>query len=278
MFLNNHLIEDIINRAIKEDLGPGDLTSDNLIAVDQDGKGVIRVKEEGIIAGLEMAGMIFNKYDENIVFNPLITEGKEIDAGAEIAEITGPVRNILKGERIVLNFLQRLSGIATRTHSFVELIQEFPARIVDTRKTTPTLRILEKYAVKVGGGNNHRMGLYDAVMIKDNHIKAVGSITEAVKTIRVKVPHTARVEVEVEDMDGVREACVAGADIIMLDNMNIPLMTEAVNYIGGKALVEASGGITEQNVADIAETGVDIISVGALTHHLKSLDISLDLE
>lgn len=278
MFLNKQWIEEIIDRAIKEDLGFGDLTSDNLIAAEQSGQGIITAKEGGIIAGLDIVEMVFNKYDKDIIFTPLIVEGERVENGAKIAEINGSVRSILKGERVALNFLQRLSGIATRTHFFVKLVQEFPVRIVDTRKTTPTLRVLEKYAVKVGGGKNHRMGLYDAVMIKDNHIKAAGSIRAAVKTIRSRVSHTSRVEVEVEDLDGVQEALAVGADIIMLDNMETSLMAEAVDCINGRALVEASGGITEQNVIDVARTGVDIISIGALTHHIKSLDISLNLK
>ena len=275
---NSKIIDSIIERAISEDLGTGDITTDTLIPPDQISKGHIMVKEDGVIAGLKIAELIFSRYDCDIEFLPLINDGEPVSAWSKIAELNGPTRGILKGERIALNFLQRLSGIATRTRKFVEKVKNFPVRIADTRKTTPTLRILEKYAVKAGGGSNHRMGLYDAVMIKDNHITAAGSITEAVNRIKEDIPHTVKIEVEVEKMDDVKEALEVGADIIMLDNMDADTMAQAVEMIDGNALVEASGGITEESVLDAAKTGVDVISIGALTHQIKSLDISLDLK
>lgn len=211
------------------------------------------------------------------LFDYLINDGDKVKVGQNLAEVKGPVREILKAERIALNFLQRLSGIASRTSRYVEAVSNYPVKIVDTRKTTPTLRILEKYAVRIGGGYNHRMGLYDAVMIKDNHITASGGITSAILKVREQLAHTIKIEVEVESLDGVREALSAGADIIMLDNMEISEMAMAVNIIDKQAIVEASGGITLESLVEIAATGVDIISVGALTHHIKSIDISLNL-
>jgi nicotinate-nucleotide pyrophosphorylase (carboxylating) len=201
-----------------------------------------------------------------------------VERGQVLAEISGSARAILTGERLALNFLQRLSGIATGTARLVKLVAGEKARIVDTRKTGPGLRMIEKYAVRAGGSSNHRFGLYDAVLIKDNHIKMAGGISEAVAAARLGSPHTARVEVEVEDLDGVREALAAGADIIMLDNMRPETMREAVELIAGRALVEASGGINEDTVRAVAAAGVDLISVGALTHSVKSLDISLDIK
>ncbi len=278
MYWNNELVNVIIQRALLEDVGMGDVTTDNLIESDHQSEGFILAKEEGIIAGLNVAQMVFNRLDKGIEFKPLLKDGDSVKDGDEIVKLRGPTRTILKGERVALNFLQRLSGIATKTHHYLALVKDFPVRITDTRKTTPTLRILEKYAVTIGGGNNHRMGLYDAVMIKDNHIIAVGGILKAVNIIRAKIPHTTKIEVEVENMNEVEEALEAKVDIIMLDNMDVKTMFEAVNYINGRAIVEASGGITEENVRDVAKTGVDVISIGALTTHVKSLDISLELE
>lgn len=277
MYWNNELVNTIIQRALLEDVGMGDITTDNLIEFDHQSEGFILAKEEGIIAGLNVAQMIFTRIDKGIEFKPLLKDGDSVKDGDEIAKLRGSTRAILKGERVALNFLQRLSGIATKTHHYVALVKDFPVRITDTRKTTPTLRILEKYAVTIGGGNNHRMGLYDAVMIKDNHIIAVGGILKAVNIIRSKIPHTTKIEVEVENMNEVEEALKAKVDIIMLDNMDVKTMFGAVNYINGRAIVEASGGITEENVRDVAKTGVDVISIGALTTHVKSLDISLEL-
>lgn len=275
---NEKLVEKIIDRAIEEDIGTGDITSDFLLPPAKIGMGCIQAKEDGIVAGLPVVERVFYHFSDEIIFSYLAQDGDWIKHGQPLAEIRGPVVEILKAERIALNFLQRLSGIATRTAQYVKKVEGYPVRIVDTRKTTPTLRIFEKYAVRTGGGYNHRMGLYDAVMIKDNHIKATGSISSAMEIIREKIPHTVKIEVEVEDMIGVEEALAARADIIMLDNMDIIDMTEAVSIINGRAIVEASGGITLDTVKKVAATGVDVISVGALTHHIKSLDISLDLD
>ena len=274
---NNQLIENIIARGIDEDIWTGDITSESLIPAETLGNAQILMKEKGILAGLSLAERIFYQFTDEIFFEAQADDGDLIEKGQIIAEIKGPVREILKAERIVLNFLQRLSGIATRTNQYVQAVKDYDLKIVDTRKTTPTLRILEKYAVRMGGGYNHRMGLYDAVMIKDNHIFAAGGITMAVNKVREQVPHTIKIEVEVEDLKGVEEALNAGADIIMLDNMDSSEMTKAVEIIDKRAIVEASGGITFKDLEEVAATGVDIISVGALTHNIKALDISLNL-
>lgn len=276
-FLNRNIINKIVEAAIEEDLAYGDLTTDNLISASAKSKAVFTLKENGIVAGFEVAESVFEKIDSSLNFLPLVKEGEMLAAGTEIARIEGAAASILKGERIALNFMQRLSGIATKTNKFVEAVREYPLRVVDTRKTTPTLRILEKYAVRVGGGKNHRMGLFDAVMIKDNHLKAVGGIEKAVKRIRARVPHTIKIEVEVESLEAVKKAVAAGADIIMLDNMETAAMKKAVDYIDGRAVVEASGNITLKNIKAKAAAGIDVISIGALTHQINSLDIALDL-
>ncbi|WP_456400343.1 carboxylating nicotinate-nucleotide diphosphorylase [Mesoaciditoga sp.] len=277
MFWNEKIVEDIINRAILEDVGMGDVTSENLISSSHTSEGYILAKEDGVLAGLKVAKMVFSKMDESIEFKSIIEDGQEMKKGDRIAKINGPTLSILKGERVALNFLQRMSAIATKTRKYVNLVKDLGVRVTDTRKTTPNLRILEKYAVTVGGGSNHRMGLYDAVMIKDNHIAVVGSIVEAVKKVRASIPHTVKIEIETENFEEVKEAVSAGADIIMLDNMNIELMKKSVEYINGRAIVEASGGITERNIREVAKTGVDVISVGALTTKIDSLDISLEI-
>lgn len=260
-----------------EDVGYGDITTETTIPADTQGKGILYTKEAGVIAGLPIAELVFEVVDPSLTFRPLVDEGSQVEKGMAIAEVEGSVRSILTGERLALNLLQRLSGIATRTSQFVRLLEGTKARVVDTRKTTPGLRLLEKYAVRVGGGHNHRFALYDAVMIKDNHIKGAGGIKQAVVAARSVIPHTMKIEVETESLDQVREALEAGADIIMLDNMPPERMKEAVELIAGRAVVEASGGVTLETVRAIAETGVDVISVGGLTHSVKALDISLDL-
>ncbi len=212
-----------------------------------------------------------------IIFQKDIEEGSQVNPGDAIARVEGPTIDLLGGERVALNFLQRLSGVATRTRQLSGLIESYKASLLDTRKTTPGLRVLEKYAVRVGGGRNHRFGLYDGVMIKDNHIKAAGGINQAVNLIRQRIPHTIKIEVEAETLEQVREALEAGADIILLDNMNIDTLKAAVQLVNGRALTEASGGIDEDTIVRVAATGVDFISVGALTHSIKSLDISFNL-
>lgn len=278
MELNPLELRNMIERFLCEDIGAGDLTTNSIVQADAVSHGYVISRESGVVAGLPLAKMVFQILDPGIEFRALARDGDKIDRGMVLAEIFGNARAILTGERLALNLLQHLSGIATRTARLVELAAGKKSRIVDTRKTTPGLRIIEKYAVRVGGGYNHRFGLFDAVLIKDNHIKIAGGITQAVEAARRGSPHTARIEVEVEDLAGVNEALAAGADIIMLDNMTAERMREAVDLIAGRALVEASGGISEENIRAAAEAGVDLISIGALTHSVKSLDISLDIK
>ncbi|MDQ0286185.1 nicotinate-nucleotide pyrophosphorylase (carboxylating) [Desulfofundulus luciae] len=275
--MQNIVLEDLIDRVLKEDIGTGDVTTSSIVPPDYTTIGFIHAKEPGVVAGLPVAGAVFRRLSPDISFQIRVREGERVQAGQLLARVEGEARAILSGERVALNLLQRMSGIATYTARLVELIRDFKAKIVDTRKTTPGLRILEKYAVRVGGALNHRFGLYDAVLIKDNHIKVAGSITRAVELARANIPHTMKVEVEVEDLTGVEEALAAGADIIMLDNMDIPTMTRAVELAAGRAYLEASGRINEQNIVEVARTGVDFISLGALTHSARSLDISLDV-
>jgi len=236
----------------------------------------LRTRLAGVIAGLGVAEAVFRRLDPQVVFEQGVAEGEEVVAGTVLATVRGRARALLSGERVALNFLQHLSGIATFTRAYVRAIAGTRARIVDTRKTTPGLRMLEKYAVRVGGGHNHRFGLSDGVLVKDNHLTVVGSLTQAIRRARQKVHHLLRVEVEVESLDQVREALAAGADILLLDNMSLEALREAVRLAQGRALTEASGGITLDNVAAVAATGVDFISVGALTHSAPALDIGLD--
>lgn len=335
MDLNYLEVEEIIRRALIEDIGTGDITTSLVVPAKSTCRAQIIAKEDGIVCGLRVAALVFKMVADmyatgenpvirklqaarrvsgssivggseptrisikhmnpvevvkpgmpsqseagklkELVFRPEVTDGLSVESGGLVAEITGPTRPILTAERTALNFLQRLSGIATRTARFVELVQGTDAVIVDTRKTTPGLRILEKYAVRVGGGRNHRFGLYDAVLIKDNHIFAAGGLKQAVQAVRAAVPHTMKIEVEAESLEQVEEALQAGADIIMLDNMTPAMLRKAVALCKGKALLEASGGATEASIARIAETGVDMISVGALTHSAKALDMSLEI-
>ncbi|WP_028306429.1 carboxylating nicotinate-nucleotide diphosphorylase [Desulfitibacter alkalitolerans] len=278
MDINNCQVRKIVAQAIAEDVGHTDLTTFSLFPPDTLGQGYLLAKGEGVIAGLPVAKMVFESLDPGMTWEELINDGEYVSPGMILARFSGSLRAILSGERVALNFLQRLSGIATKTHGYVQETIGYPVKIVDTRKTTPGLRILEKYAVKAGGGSNHRFGLYDAVMLKDNHIKAAGSITRAVAILRAQLPFTVKIEVETENLNMVQEALDNKADIIMLDNMPLDLMVRAVELVNGKALVEASGGITMDTVKKVAATGVNIISVGELTHSVKSLDISLELD
>ncbi|MEW5761879.1 MAG: carboxylating nicotinate-nucleotide diphosphorylase [Bacillota bacterium] len=271
-------LDELIRRALDEDIGPGDLTTAATVPPSTRAAGVFLCKEAGVVAGLFVCERVFACLDAAVRFAPRVPEGAPVRPGDVLAEVHGPARPLLTGERVALNFLRHLSGVATRTARMVSLVRGYPVRIVDTRKTTPGLRALEKWAVRLGGGHNHRFGLYDGVLIKDNHIRAAGGITAAVRAARAAVPHTVKIEVEVEDLAGVEEALAAGADAILLDNMPPAAMREAVELVAGRALVEASGGITEANVAEVAAAGVDIISVGALTHSVKALDISMELE
>lgn len=276
--MNDWMVKEIIKRALEEDLGNGDITTRNLIAETQNGQGLFLAKASGIVAGLEVSAAVFSCLEPAVQFTAFIHDGDEIKPGDRIARVEGKMNTLLSGERVALNFLQRLSGIASKTRNMVESIKYQHAILVDTRKTTPGLRLLEKYAVRIGGAKNHRFGLYDGVMIKDNHIQAVGGIQKAVSTLRQKVPHTLKIEVEVENLQQLQEALEARADIILLDNMDAESMRKAVEIVNGQALLEASGGVNEENIVEIAKTGVDFISCGALTHSAPSLDISFKIQ
>lgn len=276
---NEGLIESIKNW-LREDVGAGDVTTSVTIPAGSQSKAVIHAKDNGIIAGITVAELVFQVVDSDLVFTAMVKDGDAVTRGTILAEVEGSTHSLLTGERLALNLLQRMSGIATRTRTYVDALEGLSTRLVDTRKTTPGHRLLEKYAVRVGGGANHRFGLYDAVMIKDNHIKGAGGITEAVQRARAVIPHTMTIEVETENLEQVREALQAGADIIMLDNMHPDQMREAVALIREQAphvKVEASGNVSLNTIRGIAESGVDVISVGRLTYSFESLDISLDL-
>lgn len=270
-------LPEIVRRALTEDIGSGDVTTLYTVPKTTEASGRIVAKSAGVIAGLPVVAEVFRQVDASLVLTLSAEDGDSVEAGTVLCEIRGSARSILTGERVALNFLQRLSGIATKTAYFVSLVAGTEARIVDTRKTTPGLRSLEKYAVRMGGGFNHRFGLYDAVLIKDNHIQAVGSIADAVHQAFALAPHTMTVTVECDTLAQVQEAVDAEADIILLDNMTLDELRQAVYIIGKDAATEASGGVNEESVAAIAATGVSIISVGALTHSAAALDISLDL-
>ena len=272
-----HSIQHLIEIALREDIGPGDMTTDNLIGSDINGKGTIIANESLVIAGLDVARQVFEHLDPEILFRSTYKDGDSIENTKTVLEVEGKLRSLLIGERTALNFLQRLSGIATCVRSYVDEIRNYNVRLVDTRKTAPGWRVLEKYAVRVGGAHNHRMGLYDGVLIKDNHIAACGGITKAIERIRTNVSHLVKIEVEVSDLSEVKEALDAGADVIMLDNMNINEVKEAVAFIGGKALIEVSGKVTKKELKQLADTGVDIISVGALTHSARCMDMSMQI-
>ena len=275
-------IEDLIDRALSEDLGLGDPTTDILIPRDLLGSSVLIAKEDGVLAGLDVALAVFKRVGPELVVETLISDGSQVHDGDVIAKISGPVASMLKAERTALNFLRRLSGIASETAKYVQRVSEFDVRIIDTRKTTPGMRTLEKYAIRAGGGYNHRQNLGDGILIKDNHIQALRnrglSLAEIIKTAMTESSHTIRVEVEVEDLPQVKEALDAGAEILLLDNMGVQEMAEAVAMCRGRAVTEASGLINLSSVRDVAASGVDLISVGALTHSVAALDISLDLD
>lgn len=274
-------LEPLINIAIKEDIGKEDLTTNLCLAKEVVVDAQIVANESGIIAGLNVAELVFKKVNEGIKFDKKIKDGKRIKKGDVVASIRGKAQDILSSERVGLNFLQHLSGIATLTAKFVEAVKPYKAKIYDTRKTIPGLRVAEKYAVKVGGGNNHRFGLYDGILIKDNHIKIAGGITQAVRQVQQNLPNKMKIEVETKNLDEVKEAVDLNVDIIMLDNMTPDIISEAVKIIKESKkdiLIEASGGINLENVHQIAATGVDIISIGALTHSAKALDLSLKIK
>ena len=273
-----HTIEDLIQMALKEDIGPGDITTDNLVAQDTRGRGTIVAKQDLVVAGLQVAERVFKTLEPRIDFEALYADGDRIAAGSAVARIDGTLVALLKGERTALNFLQRLSGIATQARAFVGEITGTAVKLVDTRKTTPGWRVLEKYAVRMGGAHNHRMGLYDGVLIKDNHIAVAGGIANAVKKVRQQVSHLVKVEVEAATFEEVDEALAAGADVIMLDNMDLDQIRQAVGMIDKNALVEVSGNVTRRRLKELAQTGVDLISIGALTHSAVAVDLSMNIE
>lgn len=272
------MIDRLIEQALLEDIHTGDITTLAVVPGLRPASARLTAKEQMVVAGLATAARVFSILDPNICFSSLLKDGEKASAGTVLATMHGEAAQLLMGERVALNLLQRMCGIATLTSSFVEAVAGTKARIVDTRKTTPGLRQLEKYSVRVGGGINHRTGLYDGVLIKENHITAAGSISEAIRRARAYIPHTLKIEIETENLAQVDEALTAGADIIMLDNMSLGEMRAAVVKIGGLAIVEASGGVNIERVRAIAETGVDIISVGALTHSPRAMDISMLLD
>lgn len=271
-------VDSIIENALHEDIHTGDVTTSAILFGSHPMRGILKAKEEFVLAGIEVVGRVFHLLDPRVVFTPRFRDGSKVTAGSVIAEMSGEAAPLLKGERVALNLLQRMCGVASLTARYVASVAGTGAQIVDTRKTTPGLRFLDKYAVRVGGGMNHRAGLYDGILIKENHIAAAGSITEAVRRTRTYAPHTLRIEVETETIAQVLEALAVSVDIIMLDNMDINTMGEAVRLIACRAQVEASGGVNLETVRRIAETGVDIISVGALTHSARAMDISMLLE
>jgi nicotinate-nucleotide pyrophosphorylase (carboxylating) len=270
--------DNIIKLALFEDSGLGDITTESILSGSVSGKGVIVAKESFILAGIQVAGKVFKLLDPDCDTFSSFSDGAHIKEGEIIFKVQGNLVSLLKGERVALNFLQRLSGIATLTRSYMEELKFPNVRLTDTRKTTPGLRSLEKEAVRAGGAHNHRMSLYDGVLIKDNHIAVAGSIKAAVAAVKNRIPHLMKVEVEVSTLDQVKEAVDAGAEVIMLDNMTHDQMSEAVTYIRGRAVVEASGNVSLETLNAIAATGVDVISCGALTHQARSVDLSLRID
>ena len=275
--MDTHLLDELIKNFLGEDVGRGDLTSEAIFAEDQVGVARLVAREPFLVAGAaSIAARVFFIQNPLVRCSEAVADGTWVEPGRALLTVTGPVIDLLKAERLALNLLQRLSGIATLTARFVSRVEGYAVRITDTRKTTPGLRVLEKYAVRVGGGHNHRFNLTDGVLIKDNHIAACGSITQAVGRVRERVPHTLRIEVETESLQQVAECLDCRVDIIMLDNMAPELMAEAVRMVNGRCLIEASGGINLDTVSAIAASGVDIISVGALTHSALACDIGMD--
>ncbi|CAK8725690.1 carboxylating nicotinate-nucleotide diphosphorylase [Candidatus Electrothrix aarhusensis] len=275
--MDTFLLNEQLRNFLREDLEHGDITTDAIFSDQETATVLIRAREPLVAAGMEqIAARIFRLLDERVAFSQATSDGQQVNSGEVLMTVSGSVRTLLRGERVALNLVQRLCAIATLTRQYVDAVQGLRASIVDTRKTTPGLRMLEKYAVRVGGGRNHRYSLSDGVLIKDNHIAACGSICRAVEKARAAVPHTIAIEVETDTLEQVQECLECGVQIIMLDNMDLATMRQAVSMINGKALIEASGGVNLDTVRGIAETGVDIISVGALTHSARSCDIGLD--
>lgn len=270
--------DNIIKNALLEDINYIDVSSDYLLSDDKISTGRFLAKADGVLCGLDEGLRVFELLDQTIIFERFKKDGDTLKKGDLIATVTGPVKALLKGERTALNLMQHMSGIATATSNCVEIVKDTPAMITDTRKTLPGLRALQKYAVVCGGGKNHRFNLSDAAMLKDNHIDAAGGITPAITKLRENLGHMVKIEVETRTLDEVAEALAVKADVIMLDNMDCDTMKKAVEMNGGQALLEASGGITEANLREVAETGVDIISLGALTHSVRAFDISMKID
>lgn len=281
-YITDSALRRVVEQTLEEDLGRGDITSDLLIPPNVRARAVLRSRVDGVIAGLDIARLVFEMVDPDTQFVALAADGSIVSRDHDLAVVSGAARSLLRAERVALNFLQRLSGIATLTSRYVDAVRGTRARIVDTRKTTPGLRAIEKYAVRAGGGFNHRRDLSDAMMIKDNHLAVIAasglSVRDAVAIARNSLPHTLKIEIEVDRLDQIDEAIAAGADIILLDNMSPEDLVRAVTMIDGRAITEASGGISLETVSKIAATGVDVISVGALTHSAPSLDIGLDVD
>lgn len=275
--LERRHLTNLVSRCLDEDLGPGDLTARFLPGADLVFEATLLCKQSGVLAGMDVAAEVFRQLSAEIHFAPSSHDGDSIEPGQHFARVIGPVGLLLQGERTALNFLQRLSGIATLTRKFVDAVEGTGAKIADTRKTTPGLRILEKYAVKCGGGANHRFGLYDAVMLKDNHLSLGVSLTDLVNLARTHVPHTTKIVVECDTLEQLEEALSARSDVVLLDNMSLDNLKEGVRLAQGRCIIEASGGVTLGNVREIAETGVNIISVGALTHSAPALDLSMEI-
>lgn len=278
MKLDLRVVEPIILRALNEDIGYGDITTNSVIPAEKQAKATLYVKEPGVLAGAAVAERTFQLLDPSLQTKVLAKEGDALAAGQAILEVRGAAQSILTAERVALNFVQRMSGIATRTARFVELVRYYNAKIVDTRKTSPGLRILEKYSVTVGGGRNHRFGLYDAVVIKENHIRIAGGIKQAIMSARHQIPHTTKIEVEVQSIEQIEESLEVKADILLLSKMAPEMIREAIDTVAGRAITEVSGDVTEETIVDIAKTGVDYITVAGLTSAAKWIDVTLDIQ
>jgi nicotinate-nucleotide pyrophosphorylase (carboxylating) len=272
-----HSLDHLIDIALEEDIGSGDMTTDALVGPSLEGRGVISARQRLVVAGLHVAGRVFEHVDAGLTVKLLAADGDTVDAGKPVMTVRGGLGSMLTAERTALNFLQRMSGIATHVRGYVAAVGGKKAKLVDTRKTTPGWRVLEKYAVRIGGAENHRMGLFDGILIKDNHIAACGGIAAAVGRARRWAHHLVRIEVETESLPQVEEALGAGADVIMLDNMTLPEIEDAVARIAGRATVEISGGVRKEDLPRLADTGADLISVGALTHGAVSVDLSMEI-
>ncbi len=271
------MVEQIISLALFEDSGLGDITSENILPLSRQGTGVIIAKQDCILAGTRVAQKTFHMLDPDMDIQVMYTDGDAVQTGNAVLEVKGDLLCLLKAERVALNFLQRLSGIATLTRTYADVLKDSRVRLTDTRKTTPGWRLLEKQAVRAGGGTNHRFSLFDGILIKDNHIAVAGGIASAVEAVQKQASHLMKIEVEVSDMDQVKQALTAGADVIMLDNMSCAAMKQAVGFINGRALVEASGNVCLERLNDIAAAGVDLISCGALTHQAQAVDLSMQI-